>query len=315
VNALVQRTRVILVVALGLAGPLALAGRAGASPAAPYTDPAVVGSIGLCNQAGQQITSGSVTAKPFAWRAVSTQPAQAPYDNAGRTATLVAYQPLQSLPPGDWSGAQMTSSSSYTNPANPMAAATDGDQSLQDIIAQYPPQWDGFLQLRMYLSTSDKQPYTLHYPALNIQVTGSTWQAIGGSPVNCASGTAVSIESVLLPSATTPPPPPSTTTTTTTTTTTASGAGTSSGTTPASDADSSAGRKTTAGSALGTGVDASTQSSNLPVLLGIVLAVLVVLSTIVLLALRRRRQASGLVAAGSPVPPSTSSSTTKGDTQ
>ena len=90
----------------------------------PYTDPDAVGSIGLCNQAGQQITSGSVTTKPFAWRAVSTQPAPAPYNNAGRTATLLAYQPLQDLPAGDWSGAQMTSSSSYTNPANPMAAAT-----------------------------------------------------------------------------------------------------------------------------------------------------------------------------------------------
>jgi hypothetical protein len=311
VNVLVRGTRTILVAALGLAGPLALASGAAASPAVPYTDPDVVGSIGLCNQAGQQITSGSITAKPFAWRAVSTQPAQAPYDNSGRTATLVAYQPLQDLPPGDWSGAQMTSSSSYTNPANPMAAATNGDQSLQDIIDQYPPRWNGFLQLRMYLSTADKQPYTLHYPALNILVTGSTWQAVGGSPVNCASGTAVSIESVLLPTTTTPPP----STTTTTTTTATSGAGASSGSTPGSDADSSASQKTPAGSALGTGVDASAPASDLPLVLGIVLAVLLVLSGAVLLLLRRRRQPSDLVVSGSSVrSPSSSSSSTKGDT-
>lgn len=311
-NGLVRRARIILVAALSLAGLVALAGGAGASTAAPYADPNVVGSIGLCNQAGQQITSGSVTATPFAWRAVSTQPAQAPYNNAGRTATLVAYQPLQDLPPGDWSGAQMTSSSSYTNPANPMAAATDGDQSLQDIIDQYPPRWDGFLQLRMYLSTADKQPFTLHYPALNIQVTGNTWQAVGGSPVNCASGTAVSIESVLLPSSSTTTLPPSTTTT-------LAGAaiGTSSGATPGSGASSSASPKTSARSALvlGKGVDASSQTSNLPLVLGIVVAVLALLSGAVLLVLRRRRLVLAPVVTGSSVPaPSPSSASTKGDT-
>ena len=211
-----------------------LTGAAGAAtPVVPYTDPNAVGSIGLCNQAGQQITSGSISTTPFAWRAVSTQPAPAPYNNAGRTATLVAFQPLEGLPAGDWSGAQMTSSSSYTNPANPMAAATDGDQSLQDFIEQYPPKWDGFVQLRMYLGTANQQPYRLQYPALNIQVTGNTWQAVGGSPVNCASGTAVSIESELLPSSTTSAP----TTSTTTTTPAAAGAaqGASDGATPGTD--------------------------------------------------------------------------------
>ena len=209
------------VLAQPLGGPLNGAAAA-ATTTVPYTDPNAVGSIGLCNQAGQQITSGSISTTPFAWRAVSTQPAQAPYNNAGRTATLLAYLPLQALPAGDWSGEEMTSSSSYTNPANPMAAATDGDQSLQSFIEAYPPKWDGFVQLRMYLSTANHQAYEAQYPTLNIQVTGDTWRAVGGSPVNCASGTAVSIETVLLPASTT-----STTSTpsTTTTTTVASGSG------------------------------------------------------------------------------------------
>ena len=80
-----------------------------------------------------------------------------------------------------------------------------GDQSLQDIIEHYPPKWDGFLQLRIYLGTANKQAYTLHYPALNIQVTGDTWQAVGGSPVNCASGTSESIGERPAPSTTTAP--------------------------------------------------------------------------------------------------------------
>ena len=197
-------SRALVIAGIALAGSAALsAGRSATTSAVPYTDPDAVGSIGLCNQAGQQITSGSVTAQPFAWRAVSTQPAPSPYNNTGRTATLVAYQPQQGLPAGDWSGTQLTTSSRYTNPANPMAAATAADQTLQDIIAEYPPRWDGFLQLRIYLGTANEQAYDQNYPSLNIQVTGDTWRAVGGSTVNCASGTAESSESALLPSTTT----------------------------------------------------------------------------------------------------------------
>jgi len=314
----------VLLPLLGVAGALAqpfggplIGAVAAATTTVPYTDPNAVGSIGLCNQAGQQITSGSISTTPFAWRAVSTQPAQAPYNNAGRTATLLAYLPLQALPAGDWSGEEMTSSSSYTNPANPMAAATDGDQSLQSFIEAYPPKWDGFVQLRMYLSTANHQAYEAQYPTLNIQVTGDTWQAVGGSPVNCDSGTAVSIETVLLPASTT-----TTTSTPSTTTTAASGSGTGKGasvsSTPGSDADSSPGPGTSGGAALAAGTEkvaATTQTSDLPAVLGIVLAVLVVLGTAVFLVLRRRRSASTPMAYDSPlVSSSASSSSTKGDT-
>ena len=284
---------------------------AAASSAAPYTDPNAIGSIGLCNQAGQQITSGSVTAQPFAWRAVSTQPAPAPYNNAGRTAILVAYQPLQGLPPGDWSGTQMTSSSRYSNPANPMAAATAADQSLQDIIEAYPPRWDGFLQLRIYLGTVNEQAYTLHYPALSIQVTGNSWQAVGGSPVNCGSGTSVSLESEVLPSTTTSAP-----TTSPTTTVSHAGNGTSAGTTPSTDPHPSASGRASHGLAVASGVpaadDASPASDHLPLVLGVALAVLVLLaaSTTYLLFRRRRLAASS----ADPVMSSLPSTSTKGDT-
>jgi hypothetical protein len=176
---------------------------AGAATTVPYTDPSAQGYIGLCNQAGQQITSGSIDTTPMAWRAVSSVAAPAPYDNAGRTAILQAFQPLDGLPPGDWSGQQMTASSRYSNPSNPMAAATDGDNSLADFLTAFPARWEGFVQLRMYLGTVDQQPYELHYPVLDLQVTGDTWTAVDGGPVNCSSGTAESIETILLPKKTT----------------------------------------------------------------------------------------------------------------
>ena len=150
----------------------------------PDTDPSAVGSIGLCTQSGTQITTGNVNAVPFVG-GPRHAPAPAPYSNAGRTATLFAYQPQQGLTPGEWSGDELTASSSYSNPADPMAAATGRDFSLEDFIQEYPPRWDGYLQLRIYLSTANEAAYEVHYPALNIKVTGDTWTAVGGATVNC----------------------------------------------------------------------------------------------------------------------------------
>jgi hypothetical protein len=289
---------------LMLAGPAAAA----ASSAAPYTDPDAAGSIGLCNQAAQQITSGSITTKPFAWRAVSTQPAPPPYNNAGRTATLVAYQPQQGLPSGDWSGTQMSSSSRYTNPSNPMAAATAADQSLQDIIEQYPPKWDGFLQLRIYLGTANEPGDTQSYPALNIQVTGDTWQAVGGASVNCSSGTSESLESIVLPSTTTTSPG----TSSSTAATSGVGKNQSVGTTPATGSETSQSKHASGGKTSASAAPAaadSTRSSDLPLIVGV--AVLVVLAASTALVLRRRRLASQQPETGSAVSPPTSSSTAR----
>ncbi len=203
-----KRTRMLrLSIAAGtlLIGTVAGAAPAMATGAVPYTDPSSSGFLGLCNQAGQQVTSGSVGAVPFAWLAASSVPAKAPYNGSGRSATLFAFLPLQGFPPGDWSGETMTAASSYSNPTVPMAAATSKDPSLGDFIEAYPPKWDGFIQLRMYLDTTNQPAATKHYPTLDIQVTGETWHAVGGGPVNCGAGTATSAEAVLTPTTTAPP--------------------------------------------------------------------------------------------------------------
>ncbi|MFZ0251251.1 MAG: hypothetical protein WAL61_14995 [Acidimicrobiales bacterium] len=309
---------VVAIVAQPIETPLvgSATAAAAAAPTAPFTDPSAVGSIGLCNQAGQQITEGSITTRPFAWRAVSTQAAPAPYNNAGRTAILVAYLPQQGLPAGDWSGTEMTASSNYTNPANPMAAATDGDESLQSVVEEFPPKWDGFLQLRMYLDTANRQPYESQYPTLNIQVTGDTWQAVGGSQVNCSSGTAESIETVLLPSTTTTtsssPPAP------TTTPAVVSGNGTSSGGASSATATPVAGGKGTSRdrAAIASSTPAAADSggsTNVALILGVGIPLLVLLAALTVL-VRRRRLASS---ASGPAPDTAdqTSSPMKGDPQ
>jgi cobalamin biosynthesis Mg chelatase CobN len=84
----------------------------------------------------------------------------------------------------------MTSSSPYTNPRYPMAAATDVDFTLQDFIAEFPPKWNGLLQLRMYYGIPGKPTWTDTYAATDITVTGSTWRVVRGASVPCTKGSA-----------------------------------------------------------------------------------------------------------------------------
>lgn len=286
---------------------------AAATPGVPYSDPDAVGYIGLCDQAGQQVTSGLVSATPFAWRAVSSVAAPAGYNGPTRSATLMAFLPMHVLPPGDWSGEQLTAATRYTNPAVPMAEATASDESLQTFVNDFPPELDGFVQLRLILTAANQEPQSTRYPALDIQVTGTTWQAVGGGPVDCTSGTAVSVETLLPAAATTAPgkgtgggngsgstavPPGGSN---------GSGKGTgtgSGGSAPGSDGSS--GTDTAAGvhpeSRAPTPSSSSVTTSHLPLVVAIVMAALAVLGTLVFLFLRRRREPDP-----TPSPPTTDS--------
>lgn len=278
---------------------VAMGAPAGAS-GAPYTDPNSTGYIGLCDQAGDQITSGNVNTVPFAWRAVSSVPAPVPYNDATRTAILFAYQPIENVPSAEWSGEELTSSSRYSNPKVPMAAATNGDDSMADFVSDFPTKWDGFVQLRMYFGAANQQPYNLNYPTLDIQVTGDTWQAVDGGPVDCGAGTSISIETILLPAMTT-----TTTTTTTspgaTTTSPAASKGTPGSTAPPAPSGAKGSPDTQghgAARAEGLGATSTSNTSSTPwLLLAIALAVVAV-GVVGFVVLRRRARRAVAPATG-----------------
>jgi hypothetical protein len=162
---------------------------------APYTDPAATGRLALCSRNGTQLTSGSTTAVPFAWRAVGETAAPGGYDGAGRSATLFAYQPRAGVSPEEWSGRTLTASAAYTNPAHPMAAATDRDTDLQAFLTAYPPSDGGFVQLRLYLTAPGRPALTTAYDSLDLKIQGDRWTATGGRQLSCTSGSATSLES------------------------------------------------------------------------------------------------------------------------
>jgi hypothetical protein len=164
----------------------------------PYSDPRATSSLALCGKDGKQVTSGSTKAQPFVWRAVSASSAPRPYNKAGRTATLFAYQPRPQVDAGEWSGELITASARYTDASHPMAAATELDGPLSDFLDDFPTKLDGFVQLRLYLGAPDEPAYTLKYAAANIRVSGTTWRLVGTPPkVSCTSGTAISLEAIL----------------------------------------------------------------------------------------------------------------------
>jgi hypothetical protein len=216
---------------------------ASAANPVPYTDFAAKGSVGLCDKTGNAVTSGKITDKPFVWFAVSSMAAPNGYGGTGRKATLVIYQPRPNTYPPQWSGDSMTSSSPYTNPRYPMAAASAEDFSLLDYINEFPPQLNGLLQLRIYYGAPQKSTWTETYAATDIKVTGSTWRVVRGASVPCRKGSAKPNEPyhiVASPSASTPPAGTSTPTPTAsvTPTATSTSSATPSATGPGSDSPS-----------------------------------------------------------------------------
>jgi hypothetical protein len=199
----VSKPVVGLVAAVILAAAITVAvvvARSGGGETAPYRDAAATGRLALCDANGKQITSGSVTAAPFAWRAVGTSAAAGAYATGRRTATLYVYQPRPGAPADDWSGRQLTVAAQYTNVAHPMAQATKADTDLHDFLLGYPTLDKGFLQLRLILGAAEVPPQTTRYDSLDIKIAGNSWHAVDAPPAtqaSCTDGKAVSLETLL----------------------------------------------------------------------------------------------------------------------
>jgi hypothetical protein len=165
----------------------------------PFHDEYSNGLITLCDQNGQPVTSGDTRSEPFAWEAVASSPAPPRYQKG--LAYLYAYQPLQYLDPGDWSGEQLTDGSWYSNGQHPIAEATNKDIPMVWFVQAFPAHWNGYVELRMLLSVPGEPPITSPYPTAIIQVKGYHWTLIQGGTTPCNSGTARTLEAQINPNA------------------------------------------------------------------------------------------------------------------
>jgi hypothetical protein len=180
--------------ALAAVGPPASAGQS-----VPYTDSGVQGLVTLCDRDGHRITSGNIHDQPFIWRAVGDHRAPAPYDGSGRIAALMGFQPRKGVTPGQWNGELLAGPSSYSDPDHPIDQFTDLDYPLAVYLDRWPPQVDGFVQLRLGYGIAGEPYDTTTYAAADIQVTGDTWHAVREGNAPCDSGTAISSEVGAIP--------------------------------------------------------------------------------------------------------------------
>jgi hypothetical protein len=188
-----RRAAAAAVLAL-LAATLAWCVPAQARVAGLPSDPRAYGYIGFCNEAGQNVTGGSIDAHPFVWKAVSSTHPPANYQGPGENAVLNIYQPRPDTAPAYWSGISLTSASFYNTRNVPVIQATYADESLHDFMKQFPPKVNGLYQLRVFYGKANYGLYSAKYPVTTIQVTGTTWHVVSGGTVNCTKGKAISNE-------------------------------------------------------------------------------------------------------------------------
>jgi hypothetical protein len=198
-NSLARRARAVVAVSALAMGVLA------ASPLAtawgytlPFTDTNIDGKLTFCNQENQPVTSGNIDTLPFVWKTISSVAPPKGYGGKTGQATLTAYQPIQYVDPGDWSGMQMNGSSWFSNSDHPVAQSTSADLPLISMVQAYPPHWDGLLEIRMLFSATNKEQIQAPYPAAVVKVTGKTWTLVWGGGGNCSQGTGLSDETVYL---------------------------------------------------------------------------------------------------------------------
>jgi hypothetical protein len=256
----------------------------------PYTDPNQAGLLTLCNEQGQPITHGSVTAAPFVWRIVSDVPTPKAYRVKGVTATLFAYQPRPYTPAGAWSGNLLTAASLYSNFAHPMVQETPIDEPLTQMTESYPPIWDHLIELRIYLGAPDMEMDVMQYAAADLVISGNTWTMVEGGTSGCNSGKAVSREVLDGMKGASGTPTPAATK--------AAGAVAGSHSSqPSTGGGGGAGSSSSHSGAAASGTDASTTSDSssvggvAPGAIGVGIAVVVILAAVALWRGRRRRRA------------------------
>jgi hypothetical protein len=182
-----------------VAAPLASASVASTTGKVPFTDPGIDGWITFCNRSNQPVTSGSLDTVPFAWKTISSAKPPAGYGGASGRVALWAYQPIQYVDPGDWSGSLLTGASAFSNPDHPVVQATNADLPLVGFTQAYPEHWEGLLEIRMMYTAKDKEQLQTPYAAAILRVSGGKWTLVEGGGGSCSQGRGLSMETVALP--------------------------------------------------------------------------------------------------------------------
>lgn len=163
---------------------------AGSTGAVPYDDPQSAGSITLCSADGKPVTEGSVDDRPFVAVAQGETGLPSDLDPTGTVATLYAYQPRQGVSASEFSGTAITAAGLQADPAHPAVVVPEDAWSIGDFVTAYPADFDGYVQLRLYLGTPAAGTLSDHpYDTADLRVDGDHWELVRGGSAACATQT------------------------------------------------------------------------------------------------------------------------------
>ncbi len=154
---------------------------------APYDDARSAGSITLCSADGKAVTGGKVDDQPFADVALGETALPSNQEPTGAVATLYAYQPREGVATSEFSGTAITAASEFADPKRPAALVEENAWSIGDFVTAFPADYDGYVQLRLYLGTpaagtlSDEP-----YDTADLRVDGDDWELVRGGTASCA---------------------------------------------------------------------------------------------------------------------------------
>lgn len=174
---------------IACAAALTAVGSAHAAGTTPPWEPdrSSVGGLVFYNSSGEAITSGSINDAPIAAYVQGTAAIR-----AGDTkATLYGYLPVSGQVPGQWSGEQMSASTTYppaTHPGNvsttlPVLTGASDDESIATLAADFPNTdtssdgYAGVYQLRLR-TTAAGSPANVTYDEADILISGTTWSVL-----------------------------------------------------------------------------------------------------------------------------------------
>ena len=161
------------------------------------------GGLLFYNSKGHKITSGKLTAAPFA----AYVRGAAALRKGDTTATLFAYLPKKGQVPGQFTGEQLTTSDKYPNSKAPTAfrkstlplvSLTKNDETLSDLTKDFPNPaksgntYSGLYELRLITSKAGASPTTT-YDSADIAVTGSTWKLVYSTAIPIATHTTLKV--------------------------------------------------------------------------------------------------------------------------
>lgn len=152
------------------------------TPAVPYTDPAAVARLTLCDD-GRQVTKGGTADMPFVTAVVGGQQPSGAYATR-TTATLYAYQPRAGLDPSEWSGLQLGATQPVAAPA-PGVRVAAADTTLAQFVDAYPALDGGWVQLRLVLGAPGVPAETTTYAAADLHLRGTSWTQVDPGSAGC----------------------------------------------------------------------------------------------------------------------------------